>query len=734
MTTNTNISLFSPPVTNTTDSVPIAISDVYKAIVTGEVDNIEYKTAINSIRSADSKTGKKERDSIKKSKLAGLTFSGLFNKRSVRGLEKYSGLICLDFDNIEAIKEKKSQLCKDPYTHICFVSPSGAGLKVIVKGSDDMEQHNNVFVALEQYYSDRYSLQVDKSGKDISRLCFISYDPEAFYNEQSKVFNISELDDSQPAVKREVTIGAEQSIYDRVEYCILQIEEKQIDITENYQQWLNIGFALANEFGETGRGFFHRASMYYPDYDSKEADDKYTNLVNTSNGNVTISTFFDCCKNAGIRIFAPENNPEKQLEKREKKDRKTQEKSRNNPEKAYSKGLNEKEGGGNAKVASQFVMVEGYLNKVYDFRNNNVNGELEYKLKEEDTFKPCKEDNIYVHLQRNGIKFSMLNLSALLRSDFVPVYDPFLDYFDSLTPYDSKVEPDHITEFLTYIKAKDQQRFNLHFRKMLVRIIACALESDVFNKQAFILVHDKQNSGKSTLCRWLCPVALKDYYSETFNGDKDSLIALTDNFLINLDELANLHKMELNALKTAISKDKVKVRRPYDKRANTYSRRASFVGSTNDPEFLTDRTGNVRWLIMEIEGINFDYSKNIENDNLWRQAYYLYKNNFDYKPSSEELQENEQVSERYQISNPAVELVQRYLSPGGENDEFKTTTDIKDYLIGKSAQADKLSPKAIGSALKSLGFDKTKEGETSTKQRWGYRVKAIDANNPWPLS
>ena len=143
---------------------------------------------------------------------------------------------------------------------------------------------------------------------------------------------------------------------------------------------------------------------------------------------------------------------------------------------------------------------------------------------------------------------------------------------------------------------------------MLVRSIACALLEYVFNKQVFVLVGAGQNTGKSTFCRWLCPPFLSDYITEYINTDKDGLIVLATNFLINMDELATLSKTEINSLKSLISKDKINVRLPFARRTSVHPRRANFIGSTNNDEFLTDETGSVRWLCFEIEGtLNFDY-------------------------------------------------------------------------------------------------------------------------------
>ncbi len=222
---------------------------------------------------------------------------------------------------------------------------------------------------------------------------------------------------------------------------------------------------------------------------------------------------------------------------------------------------------------SNFEQVEKHLNELYNIRYNEISNEVEYKAKEETEYKSLNENTIFRVLQHNNIKFSMANLMALLRSDFVNVYNPLVDYFQQLAGMERRrYRLYHPT--IKICKSQEQDRFNVHFKKMLVRSIACALLDGVFNKQAFILVHDKQNSGKSTFCRWLCPSKLKSYYAENISIDKDSLISLSENFFINLDELATLSKVELNTLKSMFSKDYIKIRRPYDKKPTVTSRRA----------------------------------------------------------------------------------------------------------------------------------------------------------------
>ncbi len=143
------------------------------------------KELVKSIRQ---ETDKKKRNEIKK-ELPAICFSGTFTNRKDLSLLEHSGFICLDFDGYEKKKlmlEAKQKLTKDKYTYSVFVSPSGNGLKVIVKIPQDVENHINYFIALEKYYESKY---FDKTCKNVSRVCYESYDPLLFLNKNSSVWD-----------------------------------------------------------------------------------------------------------------------------------------------------------------------------------------------------------------------------------------------------------------------------------------------------------------------------------------------------------------------------------------------------------------------------------------------------------------------------------------------------------------------------------------------------------------
>ena len=123
-----------------------------------------------------------------KQELPAICFSGTFNKRNDQSLIEHSGFICLDFDGFTKshdLLSMKQEIMKDKYTYSVFISPSGDGLKVLVKIPKDPDNHKYFFKALEKKYNSEH---FDTTSKNLSRVCYESYDPLIYVNENSSVW------------------------------------------------------------------------------------------------------------------------------------------------------------------------------------------------------------------------------------------------------------------------------------------------------------------------------------------------------------------------------------------------------------------------------------------------------------------------------------------------------------------------------------------------------------------
>ena len=169
-------SYFKAPIKNTTPLDTISLFDMYTFI-----RDVTFAHKTEELRAI---ADKKEAKQYKASNFDYVTFSGTFSKREDKSLIKHSGLMTIDLDELSNLEEVKQQLLNDEYfeTELLFTSPSGDGLKWIVSIDLMKATHLDYFRGIENYLLIKYNLKVDKSGKDISRACFVPHDRNCYIN------------------------------------------------------------------------------------------------------------------------------------------------------------------------------------------------------------------------------------------------------------------------------------------------------------------------------------------------------------------------------------------------------------------------------------------------------------------------------------------------------------------------------------------------------------------------
>jgi len=141
-----------------------------------------------------------------KSKLPGVCFNGIFEYRSLAGIKEHSGLIILDFDKFDSEQDAidfRNSISDDDYIFAAWISPSGKGIKALVKIPKEIENHKEYFKSLKNYYNHS---NWDDSGSDVSRFCFESYDADLYLNENSKEWNKIDLPEVEDIGNKNVTI------------------------------------------------------------------------------------------------------------------------------------------------------------------------------------------------------------------------------------------------------------------------------------------------------------------------------------------------------------------------------------------------------------------------------------------------------------------------------------------------------------------------------------------------
>jgi len=173
-------SFYKAPIRNVFPNKTLKLHEIHSLITSDKYKGITTKLRV--IQDA------KEKRIFKANNFDYVTFSGEFERRNDNNLKKHSSLITIDFDHLPNVNEVKKQLLEDEYfeTELLFTSPSGDGLKWIIKIDLSKATHQEFFKAVANYLQQTYNLEVDQSGKDISRACFLSHDPDAFLHKKHK--------------------------------------------------------------------------------------------------------------------------------------------------------------------------------------------------------------------------------------------------------------------------------------------------------------------------------------------------------------------------------------------------------------------------------------------------------------------------------------------------------------------------------------------------------------------
>ena len=171
-------SFFKAPVRNVFPAETLRLHQVFELITSDK-----YKRITEDLRAI---TDVKEARKFKANRFDYVTFSGTFEKRNDSNLLKHSNLLTIDFDHLDNLQELKPQLLNDEYfeTEMLFTSPSGDGLKWIIRIDILEVSHSEYFIAVANYIKQTYNIEVDQSGKDVSRACFLPYDPTAFLHKR----------------------------------------------------------------------------------------------------------------------------------------------------------------------------------------------------------------------------------------------------------------------------------------------------------------------------------------------------------------------------------------------------------------------------------------------------------------------------------------------------------------------------------------------------------------------
>ncbi|MBK7763288.1 MAG: hypothetical protein IPI46_07925 [Bacteroidetes bacterium] len=366
-----------------------------------------------------------------------------------------------------------------------------------------------------------------------------------------------------------------------------------------------------------------------------------------------------------------------------------------------------------------------YLNESYDFRYNEVLSRVELKKINSEEWKLIEDQDLNtfnIEIKAKGICIAKDYLRTFFDSRFVKPFHPFKNFFDSLPPWDGKT--DYIQQLADSVTTTNTILWYQYLIKWLVGTCRCAIDPEYSNDYSLVLLGG-QGIGKTRWIQALIPLELRTYfYSGAINfNDKDSIRRLASGFVIFIDEIDSYSRTEIPKLKALMTQPNVLYRKAYGVFENHYARTSSFVAATNNPKYLTDNTGNRRFLTVEV--INANFKHQIDMNLVYAQVYALANDeSFISYFNSEETELIQRENKNFQYQTELQILLEEMFAIPKQGDStavFMMPNQIKKYLE-QEMNGENFDINLIGKTLIRLGFKRVSNGSGNSRRN-GYFVK-----------
>lgn len=640
-----------------------------------------------------------------KRQLPGFTLSATYTgKRREEGITRYNDVLILDFDKLseEEITRCREIIMQIPYTLFCFRSPSGNGLKVgVYYDSEEAGElrnrlsakpeititeleayHKNIFDQCRRHYEQHCQAIIDTSGSDIGRLCFVSYDPEIYINHEA-IEALTPPDNTiivPPQVAGKSATGKRISRQEILQQDLPgdpSVDFSHINPHVQMEFQLCINKVQRNMTYQPGQRDNYIYTLGHQAY-CRGLPEEYTTVLaqHRYGGDPDIDI---------KRIIANAYQYTSQTDRQQEE--------------------------GQKLVA---VRLMEFLSDVCEARRNLVLETLEIRMKTgnlpDKDFRIIRKDDyntLYLDAQMAGISCQPHIVKAVIDSRFAHSFNPLEEYFYNLPPWD--MQTDYIDQIAQTMKTNNQDFWRDCFKRWIVGMVACALDDERENQLALI-IKGAQGKGKSSWIRRLLPPQLKRYYRNGMlkTTNIDHMLLLSQCILINLEEFEGMKNEDISSLKRLIAQESILERRAWAEQIGLYTRRASFIASTNEPRFLEDITGTRRFPTVTAEEI--DYKSPMDHARVYAQALHLWKNGFKYWYDQEEFQALNTHNAQYVIASQEQELFYVYFRKPLDNDySFKwmpASAMLSTLSIWGKIPANRQTQRNLIKVLEAGGFEK----------------------------
>ena len=664
-------------------------------------------------------------------------FDGGKGKENIKGL---TGLSMVDFDHIspsgplteEELSALRNKIADDPHTVMCYTTISGNGLRIIFRyeqpqsktdgvGDHIFEQYKAAFYAGNAYYEKLLGMKADMQCKNITRLSGIAHDPDVFFRDPDKAeaFTLDEVAAaaSQHAKesKEEKQMQRIQTYYDSLVAPMLARKGYKFQPSCHNDYVMRVGYMLAERRFSKKVVVRWALRMFGADYSGTEQ---------------VINSCFASSSSRG------------------------RDGGRAGKDNANTASVDEIKAFLDGRVRLRYNVITSRVECLLtgENTNNSLSG-LNTNLTNDtnnslgvNTNPTCPQwqpisDRIVNTLWSQMSSVMRVNIQDVYRvieSDYVPAFNPFVEYLESLPEW-HEGDHDYIADLAATVKIKGEQEhiespeadsslftlrsslpsqeadfslftFPYSLKKWLVGMVAGWISEDVVNNVILVFIGE-QGAYKTTWFNYLLPPQLKQYFYTKTNANRmtrDDLLTLAQYGLVCCEELDTMRPAELNQLKAAVTMPSIDERAAYAHFHEHRKHIASFCGTGNNVSFLSDPTGNRRWLPFEVESIVSPRDHPFCYEGIYSQALALYKSGFTFWFTKEEIQEQNRHNRKFETPRLEHELVDLYFRRPLEHENSMFMTSSRVLQIIGSGITQKLSATRIGMAFSELGFQRVR--------------------------
>ena len=691
-------------------------------------------------------------------------FDGGKGKENITGL---TGLSMVDFDHIspsgplkeEQLSALRNKIAGDPHTVMCYTTISGNGLRIIFRyeqpqsktdgvGDHIFEQYKAAFYAGNAYYEKLLGMKADMQCKNITRLSGIAHDPDVFFRDPDKAeaFTLDEVAAaaSQHAKesKEEKQMQRIQTYYDSLVAPMLARKGYKFQPSCHNDYVMRVGYMLAERrfskkvvvrwalrmFGADYSGTEQVINSCFAGSSSRGRDGGRAGKDNANTASVDeIKAFLD--SRVRLRYNVITSRVECLL---------TGENTNNS-----LSGLNTNLTNDTNK--SLGVNTNNSLSGLNTNLTNDTNNSLGVNTNPScPQWQPISDRivNTLWSQMSSVLRVNIQDVYRVIESDYVPAFNPFVEYLESLPEW-HEGDHDYIADLAATVKIKGEQEhiespeaaslkgtaqegtaqegtaqeadfslftFPYSLKKWLVGMVAGWISEDVVNNVILVFIGE-QGAYKTTWFNYLLPPQLKQYFYTKTNANRmtrDDLLTLAQYGLVCCEELDTMRPAELNQLKAAVTMPSIDERAAYAHFHEHRKHIASFCGTGNNVSFLSDPTGNRRWLPFEVESIVSPRDHPFCYEGIYSQALALYKSGFTFWFTKEEIQEQNRHNRKFETPRLEHELVDLYFRRPLEHENSMFMTSSRVLQIIGSGITQKLSATRIGMAFSELGFQRVR--------------------------